>query len=108
MKTIDLIKKRLFDIDEMQFANEKVTIGKIIYPKDKSHLTVAVSLNSNGTEHVSVSKKKKIPTWEEMCFIKDLCFEDEEEVIQIHPKKSEYVNIYPNCLHLWRKIKIEW
>jgi hypothetical protein len=37
-----------------------------------------------------------------MCFIKDLFFKDEEEVIQFHPKKSEYVNIHPYVLYMWR------
>ena len=29
-------------------------------------------------------------------------FEDEEEAYQIHPKKSEYINLSQNCLHLWK------
>lgn len=57
-------------------------------------------------EHVSVSpkNKKRCPTWEEMCAIKDMFFHDEEEVIQIHPRKSEYVNLHPYCLHMWRPV----
>jgi len=59
--------------------------------------------NGGGWEHVSVSlKSKKIPNWEEMCFVKDLFFGDEECVVQYHPPKSEYVNNV-NALHLWRK-----
>lgn len=55
-----------------------------------------------GWEHVSVSHGKRCPTWEEMCFIKDLFFDDEEVVMQLHPRKHEYVNCHPFCLHLWR------
>lgn len=29
-------------------------------------------------------------------------FKDDEEVLQIHPKKKEYVNVMDNCLHLWK------
>lgn len=36
--------------------------------------------------------------------LKDIFFDDEEEVYQIHPKKSEYVNLSENCLHLWKPI----
>ena len=54
-------------------------------------------------EHVSVSYPRQTPTWEEMCMIKDLFWYDEEEVYQIHPKKSEYVNFDNHCLHLWRR-----
>lgn len=57
-------------------------------------------------EHVSVTprNKKRCPTWDEMCAIKDMFFYDEEEVIQIHPRKSEYVNLHPYCLHMWRPV----
>lgn len=62
--------------------------------------------NEDGYEHVSVSPKKKfsVPTWNDMCVPKDMFFDAEEEVYQIHPKKSEYVDAVENCLHLWRPI----
>ena len=28
----------------------------------------------------------------------------DECVVQFHPPKSEYVNLHPYCLHLWKKI----
>lgn len=69
--------------------------------------SVVFGFDENGWEHVSVSPYKgKLPTWDDMCEIKDIFWEDEEEVIQIHPKKSEYVNIMDNCLHLWRHKEI--
>ena len=57
-----------------------------------------------GWDHVSVAPRKlnKVPTWDDMCAIKELFFKDDEAVIEIHPPKSEYVNNMPNCLHLWR------
>ena len=57
-----------------------------------------------GWDHVSVSpfKHRIIPTWEDMCMLKEIFFRDDEAVIQIHPQKSEYVNNMPNCLHLWK------
>lgn len=36
-------------------------------------------------EHVSVSTRRRCPTWKEMCFIKDLFWEPEEAVMQLHP-----------------------
>lgn len=66
-----------------------------------------------GWEHVSVTlithKKavERCPTWEEMCFIKDLFFYDTERVVQFHPPKDEYVSNHPFCLHLWRPIGVE-
>ena len=57
-----------------------------------------------GWDHVSVHpfKKRIMPSWSDMCNIKDMFFRDDEAVIQIHPVKSEYVNNVSNCLHLWR------
>lgn len=56
-----------------------------------------------GWEHVSISlKSQKDPNWLEMCHVKELLFDDEETVVQFHPKKSEYVDNHP-CLHLWKK-----
>jgi len=55
-------------------------------------------------EHVSVSLPCRTPNWAEMCFVKNLFWEDEEAVMQLHPPKSDYVNCHPNCLHLWRPI----
>lgn len=60
-----------------------------------------------GWEHVSIhielkDGSLKTPLWDEMCFVKDLFWDEEDVVIQFHPKKSEYVNVHPNTLHLWR------
>lgn len=60
---------------------------------------------SSGWEHVSVSFKKHIPSWKEMSFIKELFWEDEEAVMQLHPPRSQYVNNHEACLHLWRPLK---
>lgn len=41
-------------------------------------------------EHVSVSTQKHVPNWEEMCFVKNLFWRDDETVIQFHPAKEHY------------------
>lgn len=56
-------------------------------------------------EHVSVSLAKRCPNWPEMCFIKDLFWSEEEVVMQLHPRRSEYVNNHDYCLHLWRPLR---
>lgn len=58
-----------------------------------------------GWEHVSVSVpgRDRCPTWAEMAYVKSLFWGDEDVVVQIHPRKSEYVNHHPYCLHLWRE-----
>lgn len=56
----------------------------------------------SGWEHVSVSLRDRCPTWDEMCVVKDIFWDAEITVMQIHPPKSQYVNQHPYCLHLWR------
>ena len=67
----------------------------------KVRLTIIAS-NSEGWDHVSVSLANRCPTWEEMCFVKDLFFWPGEWVLQYHPAKGDYVNCHPFVLHLWR------
>ena len=71
------------------------------------HASVVFGYNENGMEHVSVSpyNRNRVPTWEEMCRIKDLFFREDEMVVQIHPAAERYVhgvNGLDNVLHLWR------
>jgi hypothetical protein len=67
----------------------------------------AVSPELAGWEHVSVSTEKHPPNWQEMCWVKDHFWKDTETVLQFHPKKSEYVNLHPFCLHLWRNVGLD-
>lgn len=60
-----------------------------------------------GWEHLSVSTPNKIPSWEQMCRMKELFWEDEEACVEFHPRKSEYVNNHRYCLHIWRPINEE-
>ncbi len=64
-------------------------------------LTVIAS-DQLGWEHVSVSLPGRCPTWEEMCKVKALFWDDEDCVMQLHPPRSEWISNHPYCLHLWR------
>lgn len=55
-------------------------------------------------EHVSVSTKKRCPTWNEMCLFKDIFWAPDEACVQFHPPRSQYVNVHPFCLHIWRQV----
>lgn len=78
--------------------------GAFKVPVGTKYATVVAS-DGAGWEHVSVSFPDHIPTWPEMCKIKEFFWDDEDAVIQIHPPVSEYVNYMPNCLHLWRSTR---
>lgn len=77
--------------------------GKIYLNGIKAKPAAIVWSFGEGWEHVSVSYNNRCPTWDEMCRVKEAFFLPEEVVIQYHPRKSEYVNHHPYCLHLWRK-----
>jgi hypothetical protein len=78
--------------------------GYFVIPTPSGITLYVVASDGMGFDHVSVhpANNKRTPTWEEMCFIKDLFFEPEEYAIQIHPPESDYVDLHPFTLHLWR------
>ncbi|MGZ3689410.1 MAG: DUF7694 domain-containing protein [Bdellovibrionota bacterium] len=54
-------------------------------------------------EHVSVDTgRRRSPNWQEMCFVKDLFWDEEECVVQYHPALSQYVKMHRYRLHLWK------
>ena len=63
---------------------------------------IAADARDTGWEHVSVSTKRRVPNWQEMCFVKNLFWAPEECVVQFHPPQSRYVNNYSVVLHMWR------
>ena len=65
---------------------------------------LCIASDGGGWEHVSASRKDRCLTWEEMCIIKSIFWEDSDCVIQYHPPKDQYVNNHEYCLHLWRPI----
>jgi len=71
--------------------------------KGKRVVLTVIASDGIGFEHVSVSRPDVTPTWEEMCFIKDMFWEDEDLVVQYCVPKDKYVNNHKHCLHLWRK-----
>ena len=84
-------------------------VGYCKLPQAKRCSLLISYSEGNEMDHVSVSPMNRftVPTWEDMCALKDIFFEDEEVVLQFHPRKSQYVNIMNNCLHLWRPKDIE-
>lgn len=81
-----------FDIPVMDKIKKRIIRAKVISSDEK------------GWEHVSVSLRNRTPTWEQMCKIKSLFWDENETVIQYHPAKANYVNCHPHTLHLWRPI----
>lgn len=74
----------------------------------KTKLIKVMSSDQQGWDHVSVSLEHRIPTWDEMCYIKNLFFDPDETVIQFHPAFKDYINVHPYVLHMWRKHGFEY
>lgn len=58
-------------------------------------------------EHVSVSARTT-PTWDEMCWVKNLFWPADECVVQFHPAGKDYISDHDACLHLWRVIGVDF
>jgi len=61
-----------------------------------------IASDGAGWQHVSVSHRTRCPSWNEMCFIKDMFWDPEDCAVQYHPARSQYVNNHAHCLHLWK------
>jgi len=98
------------DIDQVKALLQK----EVIRYKEEGRDGLAVSIQKDCIlyriiaswggrwDHVSMSLEDRCPTWEEMCWVKDLFWNAKETVIQYHPSKNRYVNNHPYCLHLWK------
>lgn len=93
-------KYRLLELSNSAIGNN----GAFLIPgrSNRDHLFVIAS-DGGGWDHVSVSKKYEYPTWDEMCKVKNLFWDDPEDwAVQYHPPMSRYINNHSYCLHLWR------
>lgn len=115
MRSIDELKNNTLHLavndKQVKMGGAIVYNGFIEHGKFKA--TVFFSYDENGMEHVSVSpyNKNKIPTWEEMCMVKNMFFKKDEMAVQIHPTEDRYVHGYRglnNVLHIWRPNDGNW
>ena len=70
-------------------------------------LFVLVSIDElEGTEfvHLSVSRKGRLPAWDELRAVKNLFIGRERQAMQVLPRESEWTSIHPYCLHLWSNL----
>lgn len=51
--------------------------------------------------HVSCSRQKRMPTYEDLAEVKAVFVGAEGQALQIFPKRSRHVNLHGFCLHLW-------
>lgn len=118
------------DLLPQQFKTQgspKKADGKYVIPHIKidDYLFLVLASTGLGWDHVSITiwkntyKKTRIdrktiktetipvnvercPTWEEMCFIKELFFEPTECAVQYHPPMADYISNHKWCLHIFK------
>jgi len=76
-------------------------MGYFAFPISGKTMTI-ISSGPSDWEHVSCSFSDRCPTWEDMCKIKDLFWNNDECVVQFHPPRKNYKNLHKYCLHLWK------
>lgn len=74
----------------------------------KGQVFFFVCSTGGGWDHVSVSHRKRCPSWEEMCIVKDIFFNKNECCVEYHPAETDYVNLHPYCLHIWKPKDVEF
>lgn len=105
----------MFRVDQGPMRSAKGDqFGAFIMPSCKRGWSLRVIVDNGATtgwEHASVcaasGKQLRIPDWEEMNQVKEICWGEEDVVMQLHPAIRKYVNNHPYVLHLWRPIKEE-
>jgi len=78
------------------------TCGRFFFPTLMDRQICVLAANGEGWDHVSVSCRNRIPTWNEMSFVYRLFFKFDEVAYQLHVPEKDHINNNPNVLHLWR------
>ena len=61
----------------------------------------------SGFDHVSVSRKGRVPNYSEMKRVKRIFFGPDEWAMELHAPPSRHINVNSNVLHLWRPTEKE-
>lgn len=66
-------------------------------------VVASAAIMQDGKEwlHISFSRKSKMPTYADLQLVKREFIGNDKKAIMVFPKEENYVNIHPNCLHLW-------
>ncbi len=56
--------------------------------------------------HVSFSRRNKMPSYADLQLVKREFIGNDKKAIMVFPEQENYVNIHPNCLHLWYSAEV--
>lgn len=75
------------------------------YYNGRRGLAVLLSLSTmdNGERfiHCSLSRRSRLPSWDDVKVVKTTFLGEDTEAFHIVPKKEDYINVNPYCIHLW-------
>lgn len=91
----------------------RMPIGET-YQHKATSLTVISSIdtieNGNGTSkvlHVSVSRKSRLPSWDDLKRAKNTFMGLDVDAYHVIPKADDHVNLHNYCMHLWAEWRQE-
>lgn len=102
MKDLETLYAELKARPDFEVTDIFINGGMGIFVRGPYKRKTVIWSYDSGWDHVSFDGKLTTPSWEDMCMIKDMFFDENECVAQFHPAKSDYVNIAEHCLHLWK------
>ena len=105
MKNLKRLYEELGNRDDFEVIQRTFDGGTGGFTKGVLNNCTIVWSYADGWEHVSMNNSRRVPTWDEMCIIKDMFWDSQETVVQYHPAMDNYVNNLKNCLHLWKPIE---
>jgi len=100
MKTLEEIRQELAQHQQRVINAASDGMSGVI--RWKHVMLYYIASWGGGWDHVSVHCDGRCPIWDEMCFMRDIFFQDFETILQYHPSKTDYINCHPYTLHLWR------
>lgn len=80
----------------------RLTLAKSVF--------LVIASDGLGWEHVSAhcmgepyKRRDRMPTWAEMCAIKDLFWDKADLVVQYMVPADDHIDLHRHTLHMWRK-----
>ena len=89
MKNIKKVYEELSARKDFQIVKQGFDGGAGIFTKGSQKGMTVIWSFGGGWEHISIDGKHRMPTWDEMCELKDMFFDEDECCVQYHPPKSE-------------------
>lgn len=86
---------------ELKYAALTGQIEPNLRTFQKGELWIMVGWTHKDGWHLSISHRDRYPTWDEIKDARYALLPNDAMIAMMLPPKDEYVNLHPNCFHLW-------